>query len=85
MAKTEFYVTVEPRFSTHGTLLSISATGLTKRRPERRTRSGSISVKLSLDIPDGAFLPLRPEAVIVVPEGMTRVEPIVVEAQDPNA
>lgn len=85
-----FYVQVEPVWSRwakdeHGEkqLDSIRAVAITQKQPQR-PRGGTLSVKLSIEVPDGAFLPLRPEAVIVIPEGMVLTNPIEVEAVDPQ-
>jgi hypothetical protein len=56
---------------------------MTTRRPDR-PKGGTVTVKLTLDIPDSAFYPLSPEAVIVVPESMVLVTPIQVIAEDPQ-
>jgi hypothetical protein len=61
----------------------IKAVALTQKRPERQ-RPGTVLVKLTVRVPDPAFLPLRPEAVIVVPEDMTVTAPLEVEAGDPS-
>lgn len=53
----------------------------TQTRPDKPI-PGSVVCKVTLRMPATAFLPLRPEAVVVVPEGMT--EPITVEANDPH-
>lgn len=54
---------------------------------QNRTRSpkpGTVEVKLTVEIPKTAFLPLRPEAIVVVPESLTMPHPIEVEAEDAN-
>lgn len=50
----------------------------------RKPRGGTVEVKLTVEIPKAAFLPLRPEAIVVVPESMTTPHPIEVEAADAN-
>jgi len=55
---------------------------LTQTRPNRAR--GVVVTKLTIRIPVGAFLPLRPEAVIVIPEGMAVAQPIEVIAEDPG-
>lgn len=83
--KATFYVQVEPEWTrwtdSNGDrqIYGIKAAGITQRWPNR-PRPGTVTVKLTVEIPDAAFLPLRPEAVIVVPEDMTAVNPIEVEA-----
>jgi hypothetical protein len=65
------------------TVRSIKAVAVTQKRPERQ-RPGTVLVKLTVRVPDAAFLPLRPEAVIVVPEDMAAAAPIEVEAGEPS-
>lgn len=55
----------------------------TIKKPERQ-RPGTVLLKLTVRVPAGAFLPLAPEAVVVIPDGMTVTEPVVVEAGDPG-
>ncbi|MFI5426094.1 hypothetical protein [Aeromicrobium sp. UC242_57] len=43
----------------------------------------TVIVKLTVEVPDTAFDPLLPNAVVTIPEGMT-VHPIAVEADDAN-
>lgn len=50
----------------------------------KKPQPGTVEVKLTVEIPKAAFLPLRPEAVVVVPESMTTPHPIEVEAEDAN-
>jgi len=88
MAKTTFYVQIEPTFGRYNwdkdKLTGIKAKSVTQSRPtQAKGRSGSIVVKLTLDIPDAAFMPLAPEAVITVPSEMVSV-PIDVAAIDPH-
>lgn len=90
MAKTTFYAQVEPEFMTRGWgtdkkthVRSIKVARITQKRPEKPI-GGTVLVKLTLDIPDEAFLPLEPEAVIRVPASLVEVNPISVEAEDPG-
>ena len=80
----EFYVQLEADLygPDPGRVRDIKAVALTQKRPQRQ-RPGTVMVKLRVRVPDGAFLPLRPEAIVVIPEGMTVAEPVVVEAVDP--
>lgn len=55
----------------------------TIKAPERQ-KAGTVLLKLTVRVPSGAFLPLAPQAVVVIPEGMTVTEPIEVEAGDPG-
>ena len=50
----------------------------------KKPRGGTVEVKLTVEIPKAAFLPLRPEAIVVVPESLTSPHPIAVEASDAN-
>lgn len=71
--KVTTYLQVEPRWQRwipYGQdkpkLDSLRVVGQTKERP-RRPRSGTIVVKLTLDIADAAFQPLEPAIEIVIP------------------
>lgn len=55
----------------------------TIKKPEVQ-KPGTVLLKLTVRVPAGAFLPLAPQAVVVIPEGMTVTEPIEVEAGDPG-
>lgn len=84
-----FYAQVEPEWS-HWTsadgerrLNGAKVVTTTQKRPQR-PRSGTVLVKLTVRVPAGAFLPLRPEAVVVIPDDMTVTTPIEVEAEDPS-
>lgn len=84
-----FYVQIEPEWSRYPnengdkTVSAIKAIAVTQKQP-RSPRGGTLSMKLSVEVPDGAFMPLRPEAVIVIPEGMAIVNPIEVTVEDPT-
>lgn len=89
MAKTTFYVQVEPNFGRYNwdkdKLTGIKAKSITQSRPtQTRGRNGTVTVKLTLDIPDEAFMPLQPEAVISVPSDLVAITPLVIEATDPH-
>lgn len=83
-----FYVQVEPVWARYAdsdgerSLLGIRAVGLTQKRS--RSRNGIVQAKLTLRMPDGAFQTFKPEAVIVVPESMVAIDPIEVEATEPD-
>lgn len=80
-----FYVQVAGSFFTIGgtaRVRSLSAVAMTQKRPTR-PRPGTVTVKLTVRVPDAALLPLAPEAVIVIPETMVLPNPIEVEAEDP--
>lgn len=83
-----FYVQLEPDIVANSYaapwVKAIKAVGLTLKRPGRpRGRVGTVTVKLTVRVPDAAFLPLAPEAVIVVPVDMTELNPVEVEASAP--
>jgi hypothetical protein len=85
-----FYAQVQPEFSrwdNHATgekdVLRAKVVNLTQQRPEH-PRGGTVVVKLTIRVPKAAFLPLRPEAIVVIPEDMTAPYPIEVEAGDPS-
>lgn len=50
----------------------------------KKPRGGTVEVKLTIELPRATFLPLRPEAVVVVPSSMTAPHPVEVEAFDVN-
>lgn len=80
-----FYVQIEPDFSSYDPerVISAKAVAITQQKP-RSPRPGTVTCKLTVRVPDAAFLPLRPEAVIVVPEDMVAAnQPVEVEAGDP--
>lgn len=84
-----FYVQIEPEWSRYPSengdrvIRALKAVGITQRWPSR-PRGGTVTAKLTIRIPDAAFLPLRPEAIVVVPEDMVVVNPIEVEAVVPD-
>jgi hypothetical protein len=86
-----FYVQIEPvwspwRKNTHGDkdLESIKAVAITQTRPKSQ-RPGTVLTKLTVRVPEAAFLPLRPEAIVVIPEDMLAASlPIEVAAGDPS-
>lgn len=79
-----FYAQIEPSFyrryrqTDAPRLHSIQATRITQKRPAK-PMPGCVVVKLTVRIPDAAFLPLAPEAVIEIP--LAHTEPILVESQ----
>lgn len=50
----------------------------------QKPKPGTVEVKITVELPKGAFLPLRPEAIVVIPESLTQPHPVEVEAQDAN-
>lgn len=84
----EFYVQLEPtwgwaRAGDDKPVRTIRAVGITQKRPVR-PKSGTVVVKLAVEVPDAAFYPLRPEATVVIPSSLTQPHPVVVEARDPG-
>lgn len=82
----EFYVQIEPdwyRGFSEPRLRGAKAVAITQKRPTK-PRGGTVTVKMTIRVPDGAFLPLRPEAVVVIPTDMTVVTPLEVVAEDAN-
>jgi hypothetical protein len=80
--KTTAYLVVEPKWSrwrkdTDGNpaLESIKVVRVVQSRP----KTSGVAVKLTIEIPEAAFMPLRPEATIEV--AMGDLETIVVEAE----
>lgn len=85
-----FYAQVEPEWSTwrvdgegNKVLEGAKVATVTKKKPAK-PKGGTVLVKLTIRLPHGAFMPLRPEAIIVIPEDMTVTAPIEVEAGDPS-
>ena len=79
-----FYAQVKPEFSYNGErVLRAKVVALTQAKPSH-PRGGVVVVKLTIRVPEAAFLPLRPEAIVVIPEDMTAPYPIEVEAGDPS-
>ena len=54
----------------------------TQRKPDI-VEPGCVVVKVQLRIPSAAFEPLRPEAIVTVPEGLVQ-RVVEVEAADPS-
>jgi hypothetical protein len=86
-----FYAQVEPRWRPYGRdatghpiLDTAKVVALTQSKPER-PRRGTVQVKLTLRLPAGAFLPLAPEAIIVIPADLVERGPVVVDATDPRS
>lgn len=82
--KTTFYVAVEPRFNRYWPerLMKLIATKVTTKKPS--LSNGAIAVKLTLEIPDEAFMPFEPAAIIHVPAELVTKDEISVEAVDAN-
>lgn len=89
MPRATFFVQIEPNYaygyapSETTPITSAKAVGITQSRPTKPKR-GSLIVKLTVDVPEGAFRALQPEAVIVIPDSFIKGVPIKVEVQDAN-
>jgi hypothetical protein len=74
--KTTVYLQVVPRWRrSYGgqdpALDSIKVERVTDRQP-KKPLAGSVVTKLTLDVADAAFLPIRPEAIVVIPVDHTQ-------------
>src|SRR3954447_25117122 len=87
--RSTFYLQLEPLWSRRSGQdgermpLGFKPVGVTQNRPQS-PRAGSVTVKLTVAIPPAAFLPLRPEAEIVIPASLMEINPVVVEATAPE-
>lgn len=85
-----FYAQVEPIWSSYiprdgeRSLNGARVITITQAKP-KRPKGGTVLVKLTLRLPASAFLPLRPEAIVVVPEALTEGVPLEVIAEDPSS
>jgi hypothetical protein len=83
------FLQVEPDFfsyrpaDTADAVRGARVVGMTQKRPQQ-PRPGVVIVKVMLRLPKAAFIPLRPEAVVVIPESLTTPIPVEVEATDPD-
>ncbi len=91
--KATAYLQVQPEYSwlaknlrefdKPGSIVGAKVIGATQNRSQK-PKPGTVEVKITIEIPKGAFLPLRPEAIVVIPEALTTPHPIEVEAEDAN-
>ncbi len=90
-----FYAQVEPDWSRYGTvdlgdgergprLDGAKVVRITQTRPGKPV-AGTVLVKLTLRVPERAFRPLRPTAVVLIPADLTVAAPLEVTAEDPGA
>ena len=70
-------------FDKPGSIEGAKVVGSTQNRSQK-PKPGTVEVKITVEIPKGAFLPLRPEAIVVIPGVLTQPHPITVEAEDAN-
>ena len=85
------YLQVQPEMhwnrSTHDTAAGITGAKIvasTQGKPIK-PKPGTVEVKVTIEIPKGAFLPLRPEAIVVIPADLTTPHPVTVTASDPES
>lgn len=87
------YLQVQPEYSwwakqrkeldTANAIEGAKVVGLTQTKSQK-PRPETVEVKITVELRRGAFLPLRPEAIVVIPETLTQPNPVTVEAGDPN-
>ncbi len=83
--RTTVYLQVEPEWSYSGEQVrGAKVVRLTQRAPGGNQIGGTVLVKITLDVAENAFKPLRPEAVVVIPEGLGVAKPIEVFAEEPD-
>lgn len=76
--RTSFYVQFQAEEFRHGGVRSIKAVALTQNRPAH-PKAGAVMVKLAVELPEDAFMPLVPET------GTIRVLPDFLERQPVHA
>lgn len=82
--ETTFYIQVKPTWNKWSDMVSnIRVVNLTQKKPEKAS-GGSVTVKLTLRIPDSVFMPLIPEAVVVISNDMASLNQIEVSVDDPE-
>lgn len=85
-----FYAQIAPRWEDwrhdaagNPILEGARCVALTQEKP-KKPRPGVVVTKLTLRFPAGAFLPLSPEAVVVIPADLTVTTPLEVTAFHPG-
>ncbi|PRB08594.1 hypothetical protein CQ047_11985 [Microbacterium sp. MYb72] len=91
--KATVYLQVQPEYSywakqrreldTPTAIDGAKVVGYTQNKAQK-PKPGTVEVKITVELPKGAFLPLRPEAIVVIPETLTQPHPVTVEASDAN-
>lgn len=85
--RTTFFLQLEPiwqRGYSDPKPTGFRVSSITKSRPNK-PRGGTVTVKLTLAVPPAAFLPLRPEAEVVIPVDLIETNyPVTVEATTPE-
>jgi hypothetical protein len=85
-----FYAQVDPAWSSwvdrdgERVVQAARVDRITQGRPSR-PKPGCVLVKLTIQLPKAAFYPLQPQAIVIVPDSMTELTPVEVEAEDPHA
>jgi hypothetical protein len=78
------YLQLEPDWNySRSNVIGAKVVRHSQKKPVRPV-GGSVTVKMTIHVPRGAFLPLQPEAIVVIPENMTMTEPVHVEALPPE-
>lgn len=84
------YLQVEPTFKSwvgasqrdeESSIAGARVVNVTQTRPTK-PKPGAIILKVNLQISVAAFVSLKPEATVVIPESLTTPVPVVVEAAD---
>lgn len=81
------YLQVEPEFFAYDSerVRAAKVVRLTQRPPLHNQLGGTVLVKITVDLPEAAFKPLQPQAVVVVPEDLTLARSLIeVEADEPT-
>lgn len=81
--KTTFYIQFEgvPSYWNEDKIAKVKARRITIKAPDKTIPRG-IVVKMTVDIPEGAFLPFEPSVDITIP--LDRTVPIVVSIEEPD-
>lgn len=82
------YLQLEPEW-TYGSrdvassVRAVKVVNVTQTRP-KKPKPGTVVVKVNIEVAAEAFLPLTPEATIVIPTNLTDPHPVDVTAVDPS-
>lgn len=78
-----FYVQVQRKAQQwrQGKYITASAVKMTQEKPSV-TSKDTVTVKLTVQLPDSAFEPFEPSAIVAVPAGMAE-QPIHIIVEDP--
>ena len=82
MAEAKFFVQLTPEITASGYVRKLTADRVTQRRPSQPL-PGSVTIELTVKIPDAAFLPLKPAAVIDIGAEHVLVNPVVEVVSEP--